>query len=37
MNDYLRDIFDAEVSAKDFRTWHATVIARDGVGRHAAR
>jgi DNA topoisomerase-1 len=27
VNDYLRDIFRAEVTAKDFRTWHATVIA----------
>jgi DNA topoisomerase I len=27
VNDYLRGIFRAEVTAKDFRTWHATVIA----------
>jgi DNA topoisomerase I len=27
VNDYLREVFDAEVTAKDFRTWHATVLA----------
>jgi DNA topoisomerase IB len=27
VNEYLRDVFKAEVTAKDFRTWHATVIA----------
>ena len=27
VNDYLRDVFRADVTAKDFRTWHATVIA----------
>jgi len=27
VNDYLREVFKAEVTAKDFRTWHATVIA----------
>ncbi len=27
VNAYLRDIFGGEVTAKDFRTWHATVIA----------
>jgi DNA topoisomerase IB len=27
VNDYLRDIFAADVTAKDFRTWHATVLA----------
>jgi DNA topoisomerase IB len=27
VNDYLREVFEAEVTAKDFRTWHATVIA----------
>lgn len=26
INAYLREIFGAEVSAKDFRTWHATVL-----------
>ena len=27
VNEYLREIFESEVTAKDFRTWHATVIA----------
>ena len=27
VNAYLHDVFDADVTAKDFRTWHATVIA----------
>jgi DNA topoisomerase-1 len=27
VNAYLHDIFNADVTAKDFRTWHATVIA----------
>lgn len=27
INDYLREIVGAEVSAKDFRTWHGTVLA----------
>ncbi|MEP6666519.1 MAG: DNA topoisomerase IB, partial [Nocardioidaceae bacterium] len=27
VNDYLAGIFKGEVTAKDFRTWHATVIA----------
>lgn len=27
VNAYLADVFDAEVTAKDFRTWHATVHA----------
>jgi DNA topoisomerase-1 len=27
VNDYLRDTTGAEITAKDFRTWHATVIA----------
>jgi DNA topoisomerase-1 len=27
VNEYLQDVFDAEITAKDFRTWHATVIA----------
>ncbi len=25
INDHIRDLFDMEVTAKDFRTWHATV------------
>ncbi|TKK89392.1 DNA topoisomerase IB [Herbidospora galbida] len=31
INDYLRDRFETEVSAKDFRTWHATVYAAVGL------
>ena len=31
MNSYLRDLFGQEVSAKDFRTWHATVLAAVGL------
>ena len=27
VNAYLHEIFNADVTAKDFRTWHATVIA----------
>jgi DNA topoisomerase IB len=27
VNEYLRDAVDCEISAKDFRTWHATVLA----------
>ena len=27
INDYLRQVVGAEISAKDFRTWHATVLA----------
>ncbi|HEU4542888.1 MAG TPA: DNA topoisomerase IB [Jiangellaceae bacterium] len=27
INDYLKEIFGTEVTAKDFRTWHATVLA----------
>jgi DNA topoisomerase I len=27
VNDYLRTTTDAEITAKDFRTWHATVLA----------
>lgn len=33
INDYLRDLLDCEVSAKDFRTWHATVMAAEGLAR----
>jgi DNA topoisomerase-1 len=32
MNSYLHDLFGQEVSAKDFRTWHATVLAAVGLG-----
>lgn len=27
VNDYLREVVGAEITAKDFRTWHATVLA----------
>jgi DNA topoisomerase IB len=38
LNDYLRELFGREMSAKDFRTWHATVLAAVGlaVSSHAA-
>jgi len=26
VNDYLREVFGADATAKDFRTWHATVL-----------
>lgn len=29
VNDYLRPLFDTDFTAKDFRTWHATVIAAE--------
>ncbi|NUR93470.1 MAG: DNA topoisomerase IB, partial [Nonomuraea sp.] len=37
INDYLRELIGYEVTAKDFRTWHATVLAAVGlaVSRHA--
>ncbi|GAA3447174.1 DNA topoisomerase IB [Planomonospora venezuelensis] len=31
INAYLRETFECEVSAKDFRTWHATVLAAVGL------
>ncbi|MGP3936379.1 DNA topoisomerase IB [Nonomuraea sp. KM88] len=31
INDYLRQIIGYEVTAKDFRTWHATVLAAVGL------
>ncbi|MFB9623413.1 DNA topoisomerase IB [Nonomuraea helvata] len=31
INDYLRDTIGYEVTAKDFRTWHATVLAAVGL------
>jgi DNA topoisomerase IB len=31
INAYLRDVFGGEVSAKDFRTWHATVLMAVGL------
>jgi DNA topoisomerase-1 len=38
MNKYLRELFGQDVSAKDLRTWHATVLAAVGlaVSGHAA-
>lgn len=38
INDYLREVSGGEFSAKDFRTWHATVLAAVGlaVSGHAA-
>lgn len=40
VNDHLRGLFGADVTAKDFRTWHATVVAavtlRD-LGRSGTR
>ena len=31
VNDYLREVVGTEVSAKDFRTWHATVLMAVGL------
>jgi DNA topoisomerase IB len=31
LNDYLQELFGVETSAKDFRTWHATVLAAVGL------
>src|SRR5439155_10508512 len=31
INDYLREVSGAEFAAKDFRTWHATVLAAVGL------
>jgi DNA topoisomerase-1 len=31
INGYLREVLGAEVSAKDFRTWHATVLTAVGL------
>lgn len=31
INDYLREAADGDFSAKDFRTWHATVLAAVGL------
>jgi DNA topoisomerase IB len=38
INDYIREISEGEFTAKDFRTWHATVLAAVGlaVSDHAA-
>lgn len=32
VNDYIRDITGVEATAKDFRTWHATVVAAAVLG-----
>ncbi len=37
VNAYLDDIFGGEVTAKDFRTWHATVIAATSLADNASR
>jgi DNA topoisomerase IB len=44
INDYLREVSGGDFTAKDFRTWHATVLAAVGLavsepaaGREAAR
>jgi DNA topoisomerase-1 len=31
VNDYLKDISGEEITAKDFRTWHGTVLAATGL------
>jgi DNA topoisomerase IB len=31
INDYLRELSDGDFTAKDFRTWHATVLAAVGL------
>jgi DNA topoisomerase IB len=31
INDYLREVADGDYTAKDFRTWHATVLAAVGL------
>ncbi|WP_326640003.1 hypothetical protein OG884_35010 [Streptosporangium sp. NBC_01755] len=31
INTYLYELFGMEVTAKDFRTWHATVLAEVGL------
>ncbi len=37
LNDYLREVVGADITAKDFRTWHATVLMAValGVSAHA--
>jgi len=43
INDYLREVSGGEFTARDFRTWHATVLAAvglavsNGAGTAAAR
>jgi DNA topoisomerase I len=35
INDYIRELFGLEVTAKDFRTWHATVHVASELGNAA--
>jgi DNA topoisomerase I len=35
VNDYLRETSTVDVTAKDFRTWHATVLMAAELARHA--
>src|SRR6185312_12255335 len=37
VNDYIKEIAGGEFSAKDFRTWNATVLAAHFLGVEAAR
>jgi DNA topoisomerase I len=37
VNGYLHDVFGGDVTAKDFRTWHATVIAATSLAANASR
>ena len=34
VNDYLREVSGLDMSAKDFRTWHATVLMSAVLARH---
>lgn len=34
INDYLREVVGKQFTAKDFRTWRATVLAAEGLARH---
>jgi len=34
INEHLKDLAGSEFTAKDFRTWNATVLAAVGLGRH---
>jgi DNA topoisomerase IB len=36
INEYLREAAGCDITAKDFRTWHATVIAAAMLANHAA-
>ena len=35
INEHIRELFDLEVTAKDFRTWHATVHVATALGESA--